>query len=167
MTMRVLALGGVLVLGVVAACGSDDPANVEGNYTVAITNRDNGCNLANWTVGDTSQGIAVQITQEGTEASATVMGVTGGVLNLFLGSSTFSGDVDGTDLDLDLFGTRPQMQDTCTYTFNARIVGDIEGDVLQGRVEYRAATTTPNNPDCSSIQGCLTFQEFNGTRPPT
>ena len=47
------------------------------------------------------------------------------------------------------------------------IVGDVENDTIEGRVEYRAATTTPQNPDCSSIQGCLSFQEFNGTRPPT
>jgi hypothetical protein len=161
--MRALALG----LLVVTACGSDDPANVEGNFTVAITNRDNGCNLGNWTVGDTNQGIAVAIAQEGADVSATVEGVTGGVLNLWLGSNVFSGDIDETQLDLDLFGTRPQMQNTCTFTYNAKIVGDIEGDTLEGRVEYRAATTTPNNPDCASIQGCLTFQEFNGTRPPT
>ena len=28
---------------------------VAGNYTIALTNRDNGCMLANWTVGDTAQ----------------------------------------------------------------------------------------------------------------
>ncbi|MFN0251839.1 MAG: hypothetical protein ACKV2T_33490 [Kofleriaceae bacterium] len=161
--MRELALG----LLVATACGTDDPANVEGNFTVAITNRDNGCNFGNYTVGDTSSNIAVAIAQEGEEVSATVMGGTGVVLNLLLGSNVFSGDIGGSQLDLDLFGTRPQMQNTCTFTYNAKIVGDIERDTIEGRVEYRAATTTPNNPDCASIQGCLTFQEFNGTRPPT
>lgn len=151
----------------VAACGSDDPADVAGNYTVAVTNRDNGCNFPNYTVGDTSSGIPVMITQEGEDVTATVMGLTGAGLNLGLGSNMFTGKVDDENLNLDLFGTRPQMQNTCTYTFNAKILANVEGDTLEGRVEYRAATTTPSNPDCASIQGCLTFQEFNGTRPPT
>lgn len=166
--MRARALSGFLLgLGLGAGCGSDDPANVEGNYTIAITNRDNGCNLANWTVGEMSSGIAVQMTQEGANVTATVMGLTGAGLNLALGSNVFSGKVTDEDLNLDLFGTRPQMQGTCTFTYNAKILGNVLGDSLEGRVEYRAATTTPSNPDCASIQGCLTFQEFNGTRPPT
>lgn len=165
--MRALALGGFLVLGVVAACGSDDPANVEGNFTVAVTNRDNGCELANWTVGDSSAGIPVVISQEGEEVTATVTGLTGTYLDIGLGSHVFSGTIDGDEMDLDLFGTRPQMRNTCTYTYNAKIVGGVDGDAIEGRVEYRAATTTPQNPDCAAIQGCLSFQEFNGTRPPT
>jgi hypothetical protein len=165
--MRALALGGFLVSSLVAACGSDDPANVEGNFTIAVTNRDNGCNLANWTVGDSSAGIPVQIAQEGENVTATVTGLTGTGLDIALGSHVFSGQIDGSDLNLDLFGTRPQMQNTCTYTYNAKIDGSVDGDAIMGRVEYRAATTTPQNPDCASIQGCLSFQEFNGTRPPT
>ncbi len=165
--MRVLALGSFLGLAVVAGCGSDDPANVEGNFTVAVTNRDNGCNIPSWTVGDSQANIPVVITQEGTAVTATVMGFTGASLNIGLGSNVFSGTVDGNDLDLDLFGTRPQMKDTCTYTLNGKIVGSIDGDTLEGRVNYSIATTTPTNPDCASIQGCLSFQEFNGTRPPT
>lgn len=161
--MRALALG----LVIVAACGGDDTADVEGNYTVAVTNRDNGCNLQNWTVGDSTPNIAVQITQDGASVTATVMGVTGAFLNLGLGSMSFSGDIDGNHMNLDLFGSRPQMQASCTYTYNAKILGSVDGDVIEGRVEYRAAVTSPNNPDCESINGCLSFQEFNGTRPPT
>lgn len=163
--MRALTLG---LLGVVAITGCDDePANIEGMYTVAVTNRDNGCNFGSYTVGDTQQGIPVTIAQEGENATVTVMGFTGGGLSLLIGSNVFSGTISGTDFDLDLFGTRAQMQATCTFTYNAKIRGDIDGDAIAGRVEYRAATTTPQNPDCASIQGCLTFQEFNGTRPPT
>jgi hypothetical protein len=165
--MRALALGGFLVLGFLVGCADDDPANVEGNFTVAVTNRDNGCNLGNWTVGDSSAGIPVTIAQEGENVSATVMGLTGAGLNLGLGSNVFSGKIDENKLDLDLFGERPQMQNSCTYTYNAKILGLVDGDTIEGRVEYRAAPTTPSNPDCASITGCLSFQEFNGTRPPT
>ncbi len=166
--MRVLALGAVMVgLFGGGACGGDDPVNVEGSFTIAITNRDNGCSFANWTVGESSQGIPVTITQDGAMATATVMGLTGGALNLALGSNMFSGSVDGDQVNLDLFGTRAQMQASCTFTYNAKILGSVDGDTIEGRVEYRAATTTPTNPDCATIQGCLSFQEFNGTRPPT
>jgi hypothetical protein len=161
--MRALALGFL----VVAACGSDDPANVEGNFMVAVANRDNGCNLANWTVGDTASGIPVMITQEGENVSATVTGLTGTYLDIGLGAHVFSGTIDGDEMNLDLFGTRPQMQATCTYTYNAKIRGSVDGDAIEGRVEYSANATTPTNPDCASINGCLSFQEFNGTRPPT
>ncbi|MGE0399292.1 MAG: hypothetical protein AB7T06_21450 [Kofleriaceae bacterium] len=165
--MRALALGLLVGSVVLAACSDDEPANVEGNFTVSVANRDNGCNFPNYTVGDTQAGIPVTITQEGTNVTATIMGLTGAGLSLGLGSNIFSGTVDGDQMVLDLFGTRPQMQATCTYTFNAKILGSVDGDAIEGRVEYRAATTTPSNPDCASIQGCLTFQEFNGTRPPT
>lgn len=161
--MRALALG----LLFVAACGTDDPADVAGNFTVAVTNRDNGCNLGNWTVGDSSAGIPVTIAQDGENVTATVMGLTGGGLTLALGSNMFSGKIVDDEMNLDLFGERPQMQNTCTFTYNAKIRGNVENDTIEGRVEYRAATTTPSNPDCADIQGCLSFQEFNGTRPPT
>jgi hypothetical protein len=152
---------------ILAACGGGDPADVAGTYSVNVTNRDNGCNLANWTVGDSSANIPVTIVQDGTMVSATVMGLTGVGLNLALGANVFSGDIDGNSLNLDLFGTRSQMSATCVFTYNAKILGDVTGDVLEGRVEYRAATTSPQNPDCMAIQGCLSFQDFNGTRPPT
>ena len=45
---RCLALASLLAL---AACTS--PADVAGTYTIALTNRANGCNLQNWTVGET------------------------------------------------------------------------------------------------------------------
>lgn len=156
----------MLGLLAVAAC-SDDPANVEGDFTVAITNRDNGCNVGNWTVGNSTPNIQVTVTQETTEVTANVTGLVGGYLDLVLGSHAFIGEVDGEQLNLDLFGSRSLMNASCVYTYNAKLLGNINGDTLEGRIEYRAATTTPQNPDCAAIQGCLSFQEFNGTRPPT
>src|SRR5689334_11840685 len=87
-----------------AACGG--PANVAGDYTIALTNHDNGCNLGNWTVGDTASGIPVTITQASGNATATVGGLAQVALDAGLGGHAFTGPVDGNDVDLELFGTR-------------------------------------------------------------
>jgi hypothetical protein len=155
----------LVLLVLVAGCGSD-PVNTAGNYTVGVTNRDNGCMLANWTVGAMSSNIGVTITQSGTTATATITGATAIVLDLVLGSHAFTGTVDGEMLDLTLLGTRPQTTGNCTYTLDGEIVATSTGELITGRINYKAATN--NHPDCTTmnIQGCVTFQDFNGSRPP-
>jgi hypothetical protein len=146
-----------------AGCG--DPANVAGNYSISITNRDNGCNLANWTVGEQSTGIPITITQQASDATATIMGLAGLAIGGLTGSNVYTGSVDGNELTLEVFGTRSQTSGNCTFTYNSTINGEIDGDTLQGEVDYRAATN--GNPDCAPFEGCRSFQQFNGTRPPS
>lgn len=152
----------MILVAATTACGSD--ADVAGDYTIALTNRDNGCQFANWTEGETASSIPVVITQDGSNVTATVNGGAGIVLDLALGSRVYNGDVDGDDVFLELFGTRAQQSGDCTFTYNSVIDASIAGDVLTGRIEYRAATN--DNPGCAAIEGCLSFQDFNGTRPP-
>ncbi len=135
-----------------------------GDYTIALTNRDNGCNLANWTVGEQSSNIPVVIAQDGSTATANVMAGAGVVLDLALGSHLYEGEIDGDELFLELFGSRSQTQGNCTFTFNSEIDASIDGDTLTGVINYKAATV--GNPDCAPLEGCVSFQEFNGTRPP-
>jgi hypothetical protein len=151
------------VLVIVAACSGDD-ADVAGNYTLALTNRDNGCMFENWSEGDTASGIPVVVVQDGSAVTATVGGPAGIVLDLVFGSRVYTGAVDGRDLVLTLFGMPLQQMGSCSYTFNSEIDATISGDTLTGRIEYRAATN--NHPDCTAIAGCVSFQDFNGTRPP-
>src|SRR4051794_20184230 len=108
----------LLVVSTVAlvACGSTAPANVSGDFTVAVTSRDNGCKLANWTVGNMNAGIGVTIAQDGATAMASVNGLVGGYLDLALGDHVFKGSVDGDFVNLTLFGTRSQSAGNCTYT---------------------------------------------------
>jgi len=150
----------------VAAIGCDD-AEVSGSYTVALTNRDNGCMFANYTVGESAQGIGVVITQNDSNVTLTVNGIAGTYLVLLLGAdkNVYTGGVDGDEVSVDSLGTRAQSMGNCAYTINSRIIGTIDGDALTGRIEYRAADN--GNPDCAPISGCLTYQDFNGTRPPT
>ncbi len=154
-----------LLLG---ACGGGDPADVAGDYTVSLTSRENGCGFANWTEGDTATGIPVVITQDAEEpsnATAVVNGAAGLYLDVVLGSRTYTGEVDGSSMHLTLFGTNSATQGNCTYTVNSEIDATLDGDVLEGDILYH--TSTNSSPDCGTLEGCESRQEFNGTRPPT
>ncbi len=153
----------LLLLAILGGCGTDT-VNAQGNYTVALTNEDNGCNFQGYTVGAQSTGVQVAITQQGTNASADIMGGGGLVLDAVLGGHVFTGSVSGDALDLKLQGTHANTTGNCTYTYNGEIKATLMTDTLTGRISYTAATN--GNSDCASIQGCVTFQNFNGTRPP-
>lgn len=165
--MRAMRRISCIAIGIaaLAGCGGSDPADVHGDYTIAVTNRTNGCDLTNWTEGNTASGIAVEITQNGGSASAEVMGTVGGLLDVWLGSRIFTGSVDGSHLDLRLTGETTFATGECDYTMDAVIDGDLDGDVLTGEIRYEAQTD--GDPDCGDLTGCTSIQEFNGTRPPT
>ena len=155
-----------LLLGIaaVAGCG-DDPANVAGDYSIAVTNRSNGCDLTNWTEGNTAQDIPVEIVQNGSAATADVTGGVGGLLDVWLGSSLFTGEVAGNHLDLLLTGTTEYAEGECDYTMNATIDATLDGDALEGEIRYEAQTDL--DPECGDLTGCVSVQEFVGVRPPS
>ncbi|MBT8496164.1 MAG: hypothetical protein KJO07_24175 [Deltaproteobacteria bacterium] len=160
--MRIAAT--IIALCALVGC-DDDPADFEGNFTIAVTSRDNGCNFDNWMEGDTASNIQMTITQEGAEVTATIEGLVGAYLNLVLGDNEFNGDADGNDVVLTLFGTNSATEGNCTYTVNGVVDGELNGDVLEGQLRYEAATN--GNPDCAALEGCASVQDFNGTRPPS
>jgi hypothetical protein len=154
---------GLVLLAILGACSSS-PANVAGDYTVAVTEKDNGCNLQNWTVGMSYTGVDVTITQSGGNATATVNGLGGlGIAGVF-GGNVFTGTVDGDHLDLKLLGTKSNNTGNCTYTYNGEIIATLTGDSLEGTLDIIGAGN--GNPDCAGITGCKSFEDFNGTRPP-
>ncbi len=152
------------LLALLLACGGD-PADVAGDYTIAVTNGPNECMLSSWTAGNTADGIELRVSQSGSAASAEVRDFAAGtVLDLWLGGSTFSGDVDGNDLDLLLIGTNEQSAPGCTYTIDAELDATLDGDVLLGTITYRP---NPIEGTCGILEDCRNVQDFNGTRPPT
>ena len=153
----------ILLVATLAACTSD-PVDAEGTYTVSVTNRENGCNFDPWTAGNNATNITTVINQEGTSAGAEVTGVTGAYLDLILGSHVFSGAVDGDELDLTILGTRSAVTGNCTFTLDARLHAALDGDVLTGRIDYSKHGN--GNSDCAPLDGCITYQDMNGTRPP-
>ncbi|HEY0252984.1 MAG TPA: hypothetical protein VGC41_15720 [Kofleriaceae bacterium] len=154
----------VVLAFLLGGCGTDDPVVVSGTYTVGVTNRDNGCNFANWTVGAMNSGIAITVSQSADKVTADVTGGTGLYLDIAFGSSAFTGTVDGNTLDLKLEGTRVQQSGTCTYTYNGEIQATTNGDLLTGKINYVPATN--GNSDCAAVSGCLSYQDFTGSRPP-
>jgi hypothetical protein len=163
-TLAITAVFGLTGLTALAGC-SDDPADVAGEYTISVANRENGCNVATWDENATASNIAVTITQNGGAATAEVGGITGNLLEYVLGDRVFVGTVDGNHLDLKLAGDNMFQSDLCVYHFDAVIDANIDGDVLTGEIRYEAVTNM--SIDCEGITGCVNLQDFNGTRPPT
>jgi hypothetical protein len=146
-----------------ASCGSD-PADVSGTYTVNLTNGPNQCELSGWTVGESSTAIPVVITQDGASIEADVQGGTGVYLDLIVGSSTFTGTVSGTHLDLELVGRAGSMG-SCAYTWRTSLDADLDGDVLTGQLVWYADTNS--SAECGIYATCRNTQSMNGARPPT
>jgi hypothetical protein len=153
-----------LLAGLALAACSSTPADIAGDYSVAVTNETNGCNFASYVVGNQSTGVTVTITQTGGSATAAVTGLGVFALDAVLGGHTFTGTVDGDAVNLSLQGTATMMTGNCAYTYNGAIIATADGDALMGKLTYTGATN--NNSDCGSIQGCVTYQDFSGTRPP-
>jgi hypothetical protein len=142
------------------------PADVAGAYTASVTNGANECGLfGSWVEGAVMTDVPVTITQEATAIAATVEGTAGFFLNTALGSRVFQGEAVGGELDLTLYGTTPFMSGACTYTVNAVLSATVDGDLLQGAIEYRPSTN--GSPDCGALDDCSTSQRFNGSRPPS
>jgi hypothetical protein len=156
----------LVLCALATGCGDDDPANVAGSYTIAVTNGDNGCEFGNWNEGDTAQNIGLEMTQQGSSLDGEVTGfVATTYLDVVLGAHVFSGDVDGTSLELGIVGTTPFRKDNCDYTIDATLTATIDGDVLVGTIDYSAKTD--GSDDCGTLDACHSVQSFNGTRPPT
>ena len=150
-------------LVILASCGSS-PADVSGDYTINVTDEDNGCNLQNFNQGSSTSNISTTITQDSDSVTVTVMGVAGAYLNTILGSSAFDGSVDGEHINATLFGKTSGTMGGCEFTYDATIDGDLAADTLTGTITYTPKTN--GSPDCSPIEGCHSTQNFNGTRPP-
>jgi hypothetical protein len=160
--MRLALLGSILVWAF--GCGDSEPADVAGSYSLSLTNRENGCGFDNWMEGNTASNIPLELMQNGSDVTGEVGGGAGLVLDIVLGSRTYIGEVHGSSIDMDIFGTNSLSEGNCSYTYNSSVHANLDGDVLTGSIEYRAATN--GNPDCSALEGCVSQQDFNGTRPP-
>jgi hypothetical protein len=137
---------------------------VAGTYTVAVTNKANGCQFDRYQEGATSQGIEFVMTQEGSKAKGTVGGLVGAAIEIWLGTRTFEGDVAANKVILKAIGKNPQTTAGCTYTTTATVDGTLTGNALQGTITY--TYNTNKSPDCSFRDTCQTVQDFSGSRPP-
>jgi hypothetical protein len=147
-------------------CGSESPANVAGTYTLALTVRQTECEILGGSVGDTSSGVQIVVTQTGSDVNAQVQNVAAALLlTIATGTATFTGKVAGNSLDLWIYGTTWGASGTCDYTRNVHLQAELSGDVLVGTLTYTFATD--GAPDCGTKDTCQDIQAMNGTRPPS
>jgi hypothetical protein len=168
MVRRSIALAWLAITACpLAGCshGDDAPANVEGSYTIAITNGANQCQLQNWNEGAKTTGIPLTITQDGKNLMVTVEGAAGAVISVLLGSADYEGHVDGNGFTLDNFGTASFKNGSCAFTIKSTVNASISGDVIMGSIDYTPVTN--DSPACGGLEACTSKQLFNGTRPPT
>ncbi len=157
-------VAGSLLLVVVGAASGCAPVDISGNYTVSLTNGDNGCDFDNWMVGDTTSGVPMAVTQTEDQLQLNVGGVGGAYLDIALGSSTFNGQIQGTGVTAALVGSRGNSLGMCTFTVTVDLDASVSGDFMEGTLTYRPVTNM--HADCAPIEGCQSVQSFNGTRPP-
>ncbi len=159
------ASGLVVVLGALVAAVGCAPADVAGNYTVNVTNGENGCAIDGWTVGETSSSIPLVVTQDDSTVQLDVQGATGGVLDLVIGGSLFNGEVSGNGVTASLIGTNSARQGGCNYTITIDLDANVNGDFIEGELAWRPVTN--HHADCGILETCQTLQSFNGSRPPS
>lgn len=159
-SIALVALVGAL--GGTAACGD---SNVAGNYTAALINGPDGCSIG-WNE-DQQVTATFTVTQSDSDITLTVTDLVSSVFVASLvGGGGFTGEVDGDTVEVARTSTlTPTRSGNCEFTYNAKIIGDVDGDSMKGRVEYRAATN--GHVDCGSRTSCLSRQDFNASRPPT
>lgn len=163
--MRAL-LSLVSLLLVAAACGSTDvpTADVSGKYTLSFTKKTNGCAFANWTAGETTQGVVLSVVQNGNAVTGTVEGLAAGALDLVLGTHVFSGTILGSTADLQANGARAASQATCAYTVDAHVTMTLTGNTVNGTLLYTPKTNA--SADCGVLNSCSSTQDLAGSRPP-
>ena len=155
----------VVVVGVLVAAVGCAPADVAGNYTVNVTNGENGCGFDGWTVGDSSSNIPLLVTQSDSTVQLDVQGGTGGLLDLVIGGSLFNGEVSGNGINAALIGSNAARQGECSYTITVDLDANVNGDFIEGELQWRPVTN--HHADCGILETCVTLQSFNGSRPPT
>ncbi len=139
------------------------PADVSGDYVVTVTSGSNACGLDGWTESDSAE-VRMEIVQADADANATVTGLGGTVLNLWLGDNRFAGDVAGSSVQMTLIGTRSHSNGDCDFTINAELDATVDEQIIEGMIRYRPVTDGATS--CGTLADCENTQTFVGTRPP-
>ncbi len=146
--------------------GDVPPADVQGNYTVTLTNVSNSCStVMGWIDDAVTTGIGYDIRQSGSDITAEAQGNAGVYFVVLTGSDEFSGSVRGNSFELVDVGPNVATAGSCSYTVNAVVSGSIDGDTISGKVIYKPVLSADPacNPDCAPY-ACEAEQDYAGTR---
>ena len=162
-------MASALVLG---GCSSDDapapavetPADIAGDYLVDLVSLDNDCETMsmNWMEGGVAEDVPFSIAQSGVHISAETMGGAAIAFLALTGSISFEGEIHASHFLLVNTGTRVYDFGDCSYTINATVEGDLDGDTITGTLVY--SPVIGNNPACEAYS-CRAEQSFTGARP--
>lgn len=154
--VAVLATLGALT----TSCGA---VNVAGNFTGIVTNGENACAIANWTVGTQYRNITLGLSQSNTMVTATVDGALSTALSSFTSSNdAITGVTTGDGFVVRRAGFAPMTRGNCSYKAGIDIEGTVNGNTLTGTVTYHY--TTNNMSDCAELQTCRSVQQLAFTR---
>jgi hypothetical protein len=155
-----------LGLAALAGCGSDEPVDVAGEYSVAVTNQENQCQTDNWTEGASASDIPVTVAQNASAVTVTIGGPAAVTIAIVLGDNDFTGSVSGNSIEAELENLDQTLQvGTCDYHWMGSIHATLDGDFLEGEIGYFPVTDGVD--DCGVLNDCVNVQAFNGTRPPS
>ncbi len=146
------------------ACGDDPPGDVEGNYSLTITNGANGCMTDNWTEGESSSGTPFVVTRTDASTVGVVEGLAGVFLQSYVGTNRFQGATAGTRMNLLAIGTTPYSIPGCAFTIDAEVSANVSGEFLSGEIVY--TPNTDGSVACGLLNSCENVQTIAGTRPP-
>jgi hypothetical protein len=148
-------------------CGApatpDAAISPAGEYSLALTNQENGCAFPDWTIGATLN-VDLKIDEDQLFLVAEPKGSLAMILMSWLGSHTFRGPNQGARLELVLMGNKFSSQQSCMYTFDVTLDATLTGDLLEGSQLYRARTNGATA--CGLLNGCTSRQSLRGTRKP-
>jgi hypothetical protein len=157
-------------LGMIGGCGSSSapPADVNGTYTLNLTNGENECMFMGWTEGGTTAaGVTISLAQDTanpSQVTGSVQGVAGLLVSALYGSTNFSGTVVGSTVAMTLEGNKPGSSGNCAYTLVAHLTALASGDNINGTIKHTLKTNMTS--DCGYRNACANTQTFAGARPP-
>jgi hypothetical protein len=158
--MRTIPIAVALFASVACSSSSEGPpAQVAGDYTLTITDGQNGCNVLNFTTNATQSGTIVTIAQNGSALSATATHMSGLVL-AFAAGDKIGGMIEAEEASLA--SSANLTQGGCAYTLTATTNMTFHENQMQGTTLYTASGN--GSPDCGPLQNCTTTQTFTGAR---
>lgn len=107
---------------------------MSGEYSVAVTNRENACGVDDWEEGNMASGIPLVIEQDGSEITGTIEGIVSLYLVAVTGNDEFEGAVSGDEFTMTSYGTTSPVVDGCSFTWNATVSGELSGNSIEGTV---------------------------------
>jgi hypothetical protein len=143
---------------------AETPADIAGDYTVALTNHENTCpDVPDTWEGGMTEGVPFSIEQHGVKLTAETMGPSALAFIVRTGTNAFAGEIHDSHFVLTDHGTKEDMYGDCTYTLDVIVEGDLDGDTITGTVTYEPVIS--DSPACEDYD-CAAVQGFAGARPP-